>query len=104
MASTHEVFVDPRTGRKTVVAEVSVAISAGAGSEVITIDETFNNEPTMFAVPPLGADTVLVADWAVTYTAGTPSLTLTIANQTSFNGTTLQAVVVAVDRTDKAGS
>lgn len=96
MASTAQIIIDPITGRKTVNHAVDVAVASQAVSEVVTLDGTFDNDPTMMVVVPLASDGT---DWAAAYSAGGPTITITVSDEAALDALTIPIVLVAVDRT-----
>ncbi len=83
-------------GEKKVEKAFEVTLTGGAVTFVITLDQTFDNDPPkMLAIPELGAN----GTYAMTYTAGTPSMTCTVSGETQLGATaTVDVIVVAYDQ------
>lgn len=85
-------------GKKTVEKAIEATLTSGAVTFDITLDQTFDNAPKMLAVPELGAN----GDYVMTYTAGTPKLTLTVGGVTPESNlgaaATVSVIVIAIDQ------
>ena len=108
MAVSAQVTISPITGRKEMVKELQVTISANAGSETINLDQDFNNTLTVgsatstssiMVLRPLGA--TAGATYTATHTPGaTPSIAVTISSETALNNLKIPVIVVAHDRSE----
>lgn len=86
-------------GEKKVEKAFQITLASGLATFVITLDQTFKNDPPkMLAVPPQGAN----GDYVMSYTEGTPSLTCTVGGVTPESNLGANAevnvIVVAYDQ------
>lgn len=81
-------------GEKKVEKAFEMTLSSGALTFNITLDQTFDNDPKMLAIPEAGTD----GTYTMTYVSATPKLVCTVASESNLPNSTVDVIVVAYDQ------